>query len=197
MYSDSKTSVGFPDLHLSEVCDQVALQHDIWSTGALALRHVIHSGRLHGNICFSALAEEGLSDALMLPLAGRMQTAEGEIPLQLIREQLTRAYTCDGVQMNWAPVGAGPPGESGGISALDLKELHVHLSTVISESTGLLISKCGAGRQSSFHQLNSELLGCITMDVFLSFCWDIPLFFLDCKGKKKNHFFITKNSLFK
>lgn len=130
---------------------------------------------------FLALAEEGLSDALMLPLAGRMQTAKGEIPLQLIREQpAARAYKCNGgrwIECQWEQVLRG--GKQWYFCAGP--ERAVHLSTVISESLDCWFQ---SAEQAEFiPPAEFRVAGCITMDVFLSFCWDIPLFFVDSKGK--------------
>lgn len=105
--------------------------------------------------------------------AGRMQTATGEIPLQLIREQPSRVYKCDWwIQSQWERVLQGEAVIFLSRNWKSCESIHGHFWI-----TGLLISKCGAGR-SSFHQLNSELPDastwmyfCPSAEVFLYSSW--------------------------
>lgn len=73
--------------------------------------------------------------------------------------------------MNSVSVGAGPPGEA--VIFLSwkwksCKSIYGHFWI-----TGLLISKCGAGRQSSFHQLNTDLLDA---SPWMYFCHSAEIF---------------------
>lgn len=87
--------------------------------------------------------------------------------------------------MNSVSVGAGPQGEAVIFQRLNWKSCKSVFWLRLDGDfwiTGLLLSKCGAGRQSSLLELNPELLDginvSITMDGFMSVCWDIHLLFL-------------------
>lgn len=91
----------------------------------MALRHVIHSARLYGGTFVSWCSlrrDSARAAAQRLPLAGRMLTVEGEIPLQLIKEHSARAYKCEGAD-EFSVSGSRSSRGSGDISEVELKEL--------------------------------------------------------------------------
>lgn len=94
----------------------------------------LRTARLYGNICFSVLAEGGTEReterererqrvaAQRLPLAGRMQTLNGEIPLQLIKEHSARACKREGAN-EFSVSGSSSSRGCSDISKVELKEL--------------------------------------------------------------------------